>query len=254
MLNLKVLDLSANRISDFTLLEDLFSKLIEYDISNQTVSLYNSRDVNRDGIVNIIDLLLIASNFHNPEMAALAEMNIYPDVNGDGKVNVVDLILVAGELDSTAAAPNANENIAETRIFTVENLKEWIQIANSFNLQTPRFQKGIAFLEQLLASAEIPLIETALLDNYPNPFNPETWIPYQLQKSVRVTITIHSLDGKLIRKLEFGYQHTGNYYTKSRAAYWDGKNESGEIVANGVYFYSIIAGDFTATKKMSIRK
>ena len=96
--------------------------------------------------------------------------------------------------------------------------------------------------------------ETELLSNYPNPFNPETWIPYQLAKSAEVTVTIYAADGKFVRTLALGHQPAGVYQSKSRAAYWNGKNELGEPVASGVYFYTLKAGDFTATRKMLIRK
>ena len=95
---------------------------------------------------------------------------------------------------------------------------------------------------------------TALLSNYPNPFNPETWIPYQLSAAAEVTVTIHSSDGKLVRTLELGQMPAGAYSDKDRAAYWDGRNAQGEPVASGVYFYTLTAGDFKATRKMVIRK
>jgi hypothetical protein len=96
--------------------------------------------------------------------------------------------------------------------------------------------------------------EIALLPNYPNPFNPETWIPYQLAKPTEVVMSIYAADGRLIRTLELGHQSVGIYESRSRAAYWDGRNEFGEPVASGVYFYTLTAGDFTATRKMLIRK
>ncbi len=96
--------------------------------------------------------------------------------------------------------------------------------------------------------------ETALLPNYPNPFNPETWIPYQLASPADVTVSIYAADGKLVRTLELGYQPAGIYQSRSRAAYWDGCNAQGERVASGVYFYTFTAGDFSATGKMLVRK
>ncbi len=96
--------------------------------------------------------------------------------------------------------------------------------------------------------------ETALLHNYPNPFNPETWIPYQLSEPADVTIRIYAASGVLVRTLVLGYQPVGIYQYRSRAAYWDGKNEVGESVASGIYFYTLTAGDFTATRKMLIMK
>ena len=109
------------------------------------------------------------------------------------------------------------------------------------------FREGIANLEQLLASL-LPK-ETLLLANYPNPFNPETWIPYRLAKPAEVSIAIRTAGGQLVRVLALGNQSAGIYQHRSRAAYWDGKNEVGEPVASGVYFYTLTAGDFTATPK-----
>ena len=96
--------------------------------------------------------------------------------------------------------------------------------------------------------------ETTLLANYPNPFNPETWIPYQLANPADVSISIHAADGKVVRTLKLGNMPAGRYQSRSRAAHWDGKNAVGEPVASGVYFYTLKAGDFTATRKLLIRK
>ena len=95
---------------------------------------------------------------------------------------------------------------------------------------------------------------TALLSNYPNPFNPETWIPYQLAKPSEVTITIYDIRGLVVRQLKLGHQDAGAYRSRSRAAHWDGRNQFGEKVATGVYFYRFTAGDFSATRKMLVRK
>ena len=96
--------------------------------------------------------------------------------------------------------------------------------------------------------------ETFLLPNYPNPFNPETWIPYQLSRDAEVTVAIYSVNGALVRTLDLGHRAAGMYQSRSRAAYWDGRNAFGERVASGLYFYTLTAGDFTATRKMLIRK
>jgi len=95
---------------------------------------------------------------------------------------------------------------------------------------------------------------TSLLQNFPNPFNPETWIPYQLKETTEVDIKIYNVAGELIRALNLGQKAAGAYTSKNAAAYWDGKNEAGEQVSSGVYFYNIRAGDFNATKKMVINK
>ena len=96
--------------------------------------------------------------------------------------------------------------------------------------------------------------ETLLLPNYPNPFNPETWIPYQLASPAAVTLTIYDMNGVAVRRLTVGHQAAGMYQNRSRALYWDGRNGRGESVVSGLYFYTLRAGEFTATRKMLIRK
>ena len=104
-----------------------------------------------------------------------------------------------------------------------------------------------------LVAYEIPA-ETALLHNYPNPFNPETWIPYQLAHALDVTLTIYDTQGAVVRQLDLGYQQPGYYTSRTRAAYWDGRNHLGEAVGSGVYFYHLRAGDYSAIQKMVILK
>jgi hypothetical protein len=94
--------------------------------------------------------------------------------------------------------------------------------------------------------------ESAMGQNYPNPFNPETWIPYQLCEDADVAISIYSISGELVRKLELGQKNAGIYISRDEAAYWDGRNSIGEEATSGVYFYSIKAGDFTDTRKLVI--
>ncbi len=200
-------------------------------------------DVNGDGIVNIQDLVLVASNLDQ------AGQN-RADVNGDRIVNIQDLVLVAGAINNGAAAPSLHPKFMET--FATADVKKWLFQAQHLTLTDASSLRGIHFLEQLLAVL-IPT-ETSLLPNYPNPFNPETWIPYQLAKDAEVSITIYAVDGRIVRRLSLGHQTAGVYRTRSRAAYWDGRNAFGEPVASGVYFYTLTAGDFSATRKMLIRK
>ena len=97
-------------------------------------------------------------------------------------------------------------------------------------------------------------VQTVLLQNYPNPFNPETWIPYQLAHDTDVQITIYDTTGALVRRLNLGHQGAGYYDTRHKAAYWDGRNESGESVSSRLYFYHLRAGDYIATRRMVILK
>ena len=95
---------------------------------------------------------------------------------------------------------------------------------------------------------------TALLPNFPNPFNPETWIPYQLKEPASVVIRIYNVSGQLVRILDTGHRQSGFYIDRMNAAYWDGCSESGERVSSGVYFYQLKAGEFSAIRKMVITK
>ena len=201
-------------------------------------------DVNGDGSVDILDLSFVAARFgqENPDAA---------DINGDGVVDIKDLITVASGINTTAAAPAAqNQNLQKTP--TRATIQQWLRQAQQLNLTDPTLQKGILFLEYFLAS--LTPKETALLPNYPNPFNPETWIPYQLAQSANITISIYTIDGTVIRTLNLGHKPSGVYQDKTRAAYWNGRNEVGETTASGVYFYTLTAGDFKSTRKMLILK
>ena len=104
-----------------------------------------------------------------------------------------------------------------------------------------------------LVAYEIPS-ETELLANYPNPFNPETWIPYRLAEDGFVTLTIYDTAGQVVRTLDVGHRIAAVYESRSKAIHWDGKNDLGEGVASGIYFYTLMAGDYSATRKMVILK
>ena len=217
----------------------------KYTLSaDDTLITQNPMDVNSDGVINIRDLVLVASNFGQIGQNSA-------DVNNDGVVNISDLILVAGALgEDAAAAPLLYPSDIEG--LTAAEIQQLLIQARQISLTDPTYLRGVKILEQLLARL-LPK-ETALLPNYPNPFNPETWIPYQLAAPADVTLHIYSVDGILVRTLELGHQSAGMYHSKNRAAYWDGRNQHGEVVANGVYFYTLKAGSFTVTRKMLIRK
>ena len=124
----------------------------------------------------------------------------------------------------------------------------------SFNWRGDRLDLYEDHAAAPVISSNVVPKKNALLANYPNPSNPETWIPYKLSEAAEVTVVIYAIDGSVIRTLTLGHQSAGTYQSKSRAAYWDGKNALGEPVASGVYFYTLSAGEFTATRKMLIKK
>ena len=202
-----------------------------------------AEDVNGDGTVNILDLVLIASNLGETGQNAA-------DVNKDKIVDIRDLVKVAGALGNVAAAPSLHPQAFA--MLTAADIQQWLAQAQSIGLTDATSLRGIRFLEQLLA-ALIPKT-TALLPNYPNPFNPETWMPYRLANSGNVQITIYDARGTAVRRLELGHQRAGYYTSRSRAAYWDGTNHRREPVASGVYFYQLQANDISRLRKMVIMK
>ena len=239
---------TPDRISYAILVKDVFVATVHYS--------YNRYDVNQDGMINILDLVLAASS--------IGTHNLRADVNDDGIVNVLDLVEIAKRLGQSPGktrktsgssvneppdlglAPSASRNINPATI------QSWIDLARIEDNGSEMFKRGITNLEALLNS-KVPT-KTKLLLNYPNPFNPETWIPYQLAESANVTVMIYSMNGNPIRTLKLGHQSAGTYINKNQAAYWDGRNELGEQAASGVYFYTFTAGKFSATGKMLIRK
>ncbi|MDE0687245.1 MAG: T9SS type A sorting domain-containing protein [Candidatus Poribacteria bacterium] len=203
-------------------------------------------DVNEDGQVDIDDLILVIR-----ALGQTTPVNPRVDVNSDGSVDKTDLLIIVDNLDDSAipAAPARREAFAAV---SPETLQMWLNLLRASDDGSVVYHKTLAILQGLLAVAHPH--ETALLSNYPNPFNPETWIPYHLSKDAEVTLRIYALNGQVVRTLVLGYQAAGIYQSRSRAAYWDGRNAFGEPVASGLYFYTLTAGDFTATRKMLIRK
>ena len=201
-------------------------------------------DVNGDGVVDLADLAIVAQAMGKPVQ------NPRADVNADGVVDGEDFALIAANLgEGEAAAPS---HAALPARLTLEKVEWALNLLHAENTGSPAFRRGIAKLEGFLALL-VP-DKTVLLANYPNPFNPETWIPYQLANPAEVTVTIYAANGAVVRKLDLGHQRAGSYASRHRAAYWDGRNEIGERVASGVYFYTLSAGDFAATRKMLILK
>ena len=202
-------------------------------------------DVNDDGIVDIEDLLLVANSFetNTPEYLKV-------DVNKDGRVDLIDFLLVASHLgESSDAASPISVSLPLQHVDRIEQLLIEARLADN---GSNSIRQGIANLEMLIDAA-MPT-KTVLLPNYPNPFNPETWIPYDLAEAANVCITIYNQKGKSVKQLNIGFQTEGTYRTQSRAAYWDGCNSAGESVASGVYFYTLCAGQTKTTRRMVIAK
>ena len=198
-------------------------------------------DVNGDGRVDIQDLVLVAGR-----LGKAAENR--EDVNGDGVVNILDLVLVAGMIDNAAGAPLIDSHGAI--MLRTTDVKQWLEGARRLALADVISQRGMEYLQNLL---DILTPErTAMLPNYPNPFNPETWIPYHLARDSVVRISIYDVRGVLVRQLDLGLKPGGYYTDKHHAAYWDGRNDSGQLLASGVYVYQFRAGSYRASQRMAI--
>ena len=242
-------------------------------------------DVNNDGQVTVIDLAIVAL-FYGTQVPA--GVSLPADVNDDKVVDILDLTAVAQGIDAAsggdglslqtveaallAAAEQAAdiEAIAEAPIgfggqhqhtlsprITHDNVADALADVRHLATGDVRLRRGVTALEgllQLLIEMNTIPERTALLPNYPNPFNPETWLPYHLATDAVVVLTIYDVRGGVVRTLTLGHQPAGIYESRSRAAYWDGRNQLGESVASSVYFYTLTAGDFTATRKLLIRK
>ena len=211
-----------------------------------TSATHAASDVNSDGKINNTDLLLVAS-----ALGQKAPTNPSVDVNGDGTVNAADLIVVIANLDEQVilAAPEIGTKLTVVDRTLIQAEINRLQLENDNSL---KYERTLMFLQSLLASA-VPQ-ETRLLPNYPNPFNPETWIPYELAGGTDVRILIYDAKGRLIRRLKLGYQPEGYYTDRNRAAYWDGRNALGERVASGIYFYQLQTNESSALRKMLIVK
>ena len=204
-------------------------------------------DVNGDQVVNIFDLVIAAGQFGQ------VGKDLMGDVNGDGSVNIFDLVIVAGNFGQSAVTA-APAMVAKIRLSTDQKH----HIANAVdqlesNLQRSSVEEMVLGVLKAILPDRLPTT-TQLLANYPNPFNPETWIPFELAEDAAVTVIIYDVQGKRVRQLQLGLVTAGRYVTADQAAYWDGKSETGEVVASGTYFYQLQAGDYTETRKMVILK
>ena len=210
--------------------------------STTTVS-YAQYDVNKDGTVDNVDAGLVID--------ALGTSNARYDVNGDGTVNFLDVVLVFDNRDDNVAGAPTIVGMKLSAV-QIDIIQEQIELLIATNDRSPAAMRTLIYLQQLLVTARPE--KTQLFANYPNPFNPETWIPYELATDTHVKITIYNTQGVVIRTLQFGHQSAGYYTGRDRAAYWDGRNAFGEQVASGLYFYQLETDEMSSMRKMVILK
>ena len=260
---LETLKLAGNTILDTSSLVPLTRRnLTDVDIE---ISQYPSWDVNRDGDVDETDLFLITATItgESPDVNGDGNINTddetAADANKDGRVDTDDLLLVLEKFDRPVnlAAPLLSAQGVELKWDLLERidagrLRAHLDILQVENDGTLKYQQAIAFLQTILTALQPN--QTLLLANYPNPFNPETWIPYQLAEGSDVRITIYDPRGAIVRRLALGYRAEGYYRVRGRAAYWEGRNHVGESVASGVYFYQLKTDKVSLLRKMVILK
>ena len=211
----------------------------------QPTTVASKYDVNNDGTVDTTDVgIVVAAVLSGSQQASL-------DVNGDGKVDLSDVVAVSQNVNNSgaAAAPALRTRLSAVQ---VDRIQEQIDLLLGMNDRSPGALYTLAYLQNLLAMARPE--KTQLLANYPNPFNPETWIPYELATDTNVKLTIYNAQGVVVRTLELGHQTAGYYTGRDRAAYWDGRNSFGELVASGLYFYQLETDKTSSMRKMVILK
>ena len=204
---------------------------------------YAQYDVNKDGRVDNTDAGLVID--------ALGTSNAAYDVNGDGTVDFLDVVLVFDNRDDNVAGAPTIVGVKLSAV-QIDIIQEQIDLLIATNDRSPAALRTLVYLQQLLVTARPE--KTQLFANYPNPFNPETWIPYELATDTHVKITIYNTQGVVIRTLQFGHQSAGYYTDRDRAAYWDGRNAFGEQVASGLYFYQLETDEMSLMRKMVILK
>ena len=200
-------------------------------------------DVNGDGSVDNTDAALVAGAMNTDDAKY--------DFNDDGTVNFLDLLLILDNRDDGAAAAPAIVGMKLNAI-QIDHIQEQIDLLIATNDRSPAALRTLVYLQQLLVTARPN--KTQLLANYPNPFNPETWIPYTLATDTEVKVTIYNTQGVVIRLIELGHQSAGYYTGRDRAAYWNGRNSHGELVASGIYFYQLETDNMSSIRKMVILK
>jgi hypothetical protein len=231
-------------------------------------------DTNNDGIVDILDIIPLGQywNKKGQSRAKLGsdwviqpailwksdKLATYADANGDGKVDQNDIIPIAvnwnliHDLDSMPSPGTSNIDNLSYDSGLLNVYESIYQVLENMNYRTPyALKKAIKEIINKIKQSQIPK-ETELLQNYPNPFNPETWIPYNLKDTSHVVIRIYNASGQQVKTLDLGLKEAGIFTSQSKSAYWDGKNDEGERVSSGIYFYNITAGRFSAMRKMVI--
>jgi uncharacterized repeat protein (TIGR02543 family) len=204
-------------------------------------------DLDKSGRIDVTDLVLIG-NYLGKSANTINKQEL--DINNDGKIDIQDVVMI-GKRFGTIYSPNAPSddiwNIDEKYLLVLVKIYNYMNYNSS---DVPEFIDVKELIRKLISS--IKVTQTKVYNNFPNPFNPGTWIPYQLAKDSDVIIRIYDIKGRLVKTMELGYRKAGAYLARDVSAYWDGRNEAGDQVSSGIYFYSFQAGSFNVIRKMIV--
>ena len=211
-------------------------------------------DINNDGDVTAHDAFIVVQ--HISDVITLSPWRQKAaDVTGDGTISLIDAVLIlqfaVGLITQFPVEIQTGVSILDAKLES-EILTEIISELEKIPLNREQ-EQVLKQLKRLFYQKTIPDY-TTLLPNFPNPFNSETWIPYQLSQDSNVTIRIYDVEGKLVQVIELGHKAAGFYVNRERAIYWDGHTQTGELAASGIYYYTIRTARFTATRKMVLVK
>ena len=247
-------------------------------------------DTNKDGEVNAADIIPIGRFWREkgePRQESTTnwilqtakpfkiQLATIADADGSGIVDADDIVPIALNWMKNTDEPHT---VAEDNQKETENIEEEVNVApgnfldsdpNILSIYKQMLQKlldlpnnieGVIvlrnFVEDRILSLEalaVP-VKNKLLVNYPNPFNPDTWIPFQISTGSKIILTIYNLQGQIIRQINLGFKPAGFYVRKDRAIYWDGRSQNGEQVASGIYVYQLQAGTFSESRKLVLIK
>ena len=218
-----------------------------------TLTDYPPWDVNQDGSIDATDSALVTAAFGQTGEAIV---NSRTDVNWDDTVDGDDLTLVTYHINGGGAPSIVGMfSLLDPKMLKKldpETLQTQLDILRAESDGSLGYLRAITLLESVLAAMRPN--KTLLLANYPNPFNPETWIPYHLANPSKVVVIIYDTRGAIVRQLDLGHKVAGYYTNRSRAVHWDGRNNIGERVSSGIYFYQLQADNLSRIRKMVILK
>ncbi|MDE2975259.1 MAG: cadherin domain-containing protein [Gemmatimonadota bacterium] len=280
--SLRTLDLGRNAISDISVLEHLtslthlyltgnpisdYGPLRSLKAANRTISidisLDNTPPVFTEGATttrSVAENTVSGTSIGTAVTATDADKHTLIYTLSGTDAAAFDIVSTSGQLQTKDALDYETKDAYTVTVTVYDGNSGGDRITVTINV-TDVVDNGL-FVRTLevvgnAPSAQTPLAipeRTLLFSNFPNPFNPETWIPYQLAEPAKVTLTIYNMRGVIVRELKFGHKSAGMYTNRSRAIHWDGRDMFGEKVATGVYFYTLKAGEFSATRKLLIRK